>query len=190
MYNILHNEFDKHIQIAQHTMMAIQDPIIQAAKIIIKSLDNHGKLLICGNGGSAADAQHIAAELTGRYKKDRQAIAAIALSTDTSALTAIANDYGYEYVFSRQIQALAHKGDVLLGISTSGSSPNIISALKEAQKHQCVLIGLSGKGGGAMKEICDINIIIPSDDTPRIQEMHILIGHILCQIIEQHFIGG
>jgi len=145
------------------------------------------KILICGNGGSAADAQHIAAELTGRYKIERKGLPAIALTTDTSALTAIGNDYGYEHVFSRQVEALARKGDLLIGISTSGNSRNVIYALQKAKEIGCRTIGFSGKGGGKMNDVCDLNIIVPSDDTARIQEMHIMIGHILCQLIDNEY---
>jgi len=135
----------------------------------------------------AADAQHIAAELTGRYKSERKGLPAIALTTDTSALTAISNDYGYARVFDRQVEALAHKGDLLIGISTSGNSNNILSALQTAKTLGCNTLGFSGKDGGEMTQQCDINLIIPSDDTPRIQEMHILIGHILCQAVDDAF---
>jgi D-sedoheptulose 7-phosphate isomerase len=144
-------------------------------------------VLLCGNGGSAADAQHIAAELTGRYKTQRQGLPAIALSTDTSALTAISNDYGYEKVFERQVEALAQSGDLLIGISTSGNSQNILNALQKAKALQCKTIGLSGRDGGEMNRLCDINLVVPSQDTPRIQEMHILFGHILCQIVDNAY---
>ena len=140
-----------------------------------------------GNGGSAADAQHIAAELTGRYKTERGALAGIALTTDTSALTAIGNDYGYEFVFSRQLEALGREGDLLIAISTSGNSGNVIKALELARKIGIKTIGLSGRTGGAMNELCELNLVVPSNDTPRIQEMHIMIGHIICQAIDDAF---
>ncbi|EFK9911455.1 D-sedoheptulose 7-phosphate isomerase, partial [Campylobacter jejuni] len=145
------------------------------------------KILICGNGGSAADAQHFAAELSGRYKKERKALAGIALTTDTSALSAIGNDYGFEFVFSRQVEALGNENDVLIGISTSGKSPNVLEALKKAKELNMLCLGLSGKGGGMMNKLCDYNLVVPSDDTARIQEMHILIIHTLCQIIDESF---
>lgn len=150
-------------------------------------LKKGGKILICGNGGSAADAQHFAAELSGRYKKERKALAGIALTTDTSALSAIGNDYGFEFVFSRQVEALGNENDVLIGISTSGKSPNVLEALKKAKELNMLCLGLSGKGGGMMNKLCDYNLVVPSDDTARIQEMHILIIHTLCQIIDESF---
>ena len=157
------------------------------SKKVIEKIKNLKKGLICGNGGSAADAQHFAAELTGRYKTERRGLPGIALTTDTSALTAIGNDYGYDRVFDRQTEALANKGDLLIGISTSGNSKNIISALKLAKEMGCKTIGLTGRDGGAMNDVCDINLVVPSDNTPRIQEMHILFIHTICQIIDDNF---
>jgi D-sedoheptulose 7-phosphate isomerase len=139
--------------------------------------------------GSAADAQHIAAELVGRYKAERKGLAAIALTTDTSAITSIGNDYGYERVFDRQVEALANKGDVVIGISTGGSSANVINALKLANDSECKTIGLSGRGGGEMNEVCDIILVVPAEDMPRIQEMHIVIGHTICQLVESFFVN-
>jgi len=187
MQTIIKKEFDSHINDVSKALNLITDDIKNAAEICISSLKKGGKILILGNGGSAADAQHIAAELVGRYKADRQGLPAIALSTDTSVLTSISNDFGYEFVFERQIQALANKNDVIIGISTSGKSKNIINAMSYAKNIGCSTVGISGKDGGEMNNICDINIIVPSDDTPRIQEMHILIGHTLCYLIEQEF---
>lgn len=158
--------------------------IQKAAEAIIKSLENGGKLLIFGNGGSAADSQHIAAELVGRFKMERRALPAIALTTDTSAITAIGNDYGFERIFSRQVEALGVKGDVALGISTSGNSKNVIEAFRKAKSAGLKTIALTGGDGGNMKTEADISITVPVKDTPRIQESHILIGHILCQLIE------
>jgi D-sedoheptulose 7-phosphate isomerase len=166
-------------------MSSLIDRVEIAAQLCIDSLQDGGKILIFGNGGSAADAQHIAAELVGRYKMDRKGMPAIALTTDTSTITAISNDFGYEHVFERQVEALANKGDVLIGISSSGTSGNVIHGLKMATKIGCRSIGFSGSDGGEMNQICDINIVVPSEDTPRIQEMHILIGHIICHLIEQ-----
>lgn len=160
-------------------------PLIQeAGDMCINALNNINKILLCGNGGSAADAQHIAAELSGRFKKERDALGGIALTTDTSALTAIGNDYGFEYIFSRQVEALANKDDILVAISTSGNSKNIINAIDSAKKIGCKVITLTGKDGGKMKTLGNINIIIPSYDTPIIQEMHIVVGHMICQIID------
>ena len=140
-----------------------------------------------GNGGSASDAQHLVGELVGRFKIERKGLAAIALTTDSSVVTAIANDYGFERVFERQIQANANKGDVIVAISTSGNSPNVINAIIEAKKIGCKVIGLIGKKGGQMAKLCDVPIIIPSDNTPRIQEAHIAIIHILCELLDKSF---
>lgn len=159
--------------------------IEKAVRAIIDSLKSGGKLLIFGNGGSAADSQHTAAELVGRFKTDRKALPAIALTTDTSALTAIANDYGYEHVFSRQLEALASKGDVALGISTSGNSKNVIEAFRKARSIGVKTIALTGGDGGLMKSEADICMIVKTKDTPRIQESHIMIGHIICARIEE-----
>jgi D-sedoheptulose 7-phosphate isomerase len=162
----------------------MQEPLLEASKLAVETLRAGNKILLCGNGGSAADAQHIAAELTGRYKTERRGLPGIALTTDTSALTAIGNDYGYDRVFDRQVEALANKGDLLIGISTSGNSTNVINALKVAREMGCKTLGLTGRDGGAMNELCDINLVVPSNDTPRIQEMHILFAHTICQIID------
>jgi D-sedoheptulose 7-phosphate isomerase len=154
---------------------------------IVAAFQNGNKVLFCGNGGSAADAQHIAAEFTGRFVKERKALAAIALTTDTSALTAIGNDYGFDKIFERQVEALASPGDILIGISTSGNSNNVINAFKKASEIGCITIGLTGNDGGIMSEICRTNIVIPSLITARIQEMHILIGHIFCSYVDMKY---
>jgi len=187
MHSIIQFEFEEHLQTAQATVGLISDSLEITAKICIDSLKQGGKILIFGNGGSAADAQHIAAELVGRYKVERKGLAAIALTTDTSALTAIGNDYGYDRVFDRQVEALASQGDTVIGISTSGNSANVISALALAKELDCKTIGLSGRSGGEMNVLCDVNLVVPAEDTPRIQEMHIVIGHTLCHLIEQAF---
>ncbi|MBL7003775.1 MAG: D-sedoheptulose 7-phosphate isomerase, partial [Gammaproteobacteria bacterium] len=171
------------------TMSKLTDSVETAAQLCINSLNNGGKILIFGNGGSAADAQHIAAELVGRYKVERRGLPAIALTTDTSALTSIGNDYGYSHVFDRQVEALANKGDVVIGISTGGSSENVISGLQTAKELSCKLIGFSGRDGGDMNTLCDVNLVIPAKDTPRIQEMHIVIGHTICHLIDLAFKG-
>jgi len=163
----------------------MQDDIAEVAKIFLDVLKNGNKILIFGNGGSAGDAQHISAELTGRFVKERKALPAIALTTDTSAITAIANDYSFDKVFSRQIEALAKEGDLAFGISTSGNSKNVIEGLKIAKSLNCITIGLSGRDGGVMSNFCDKNLIIKSNTTARIQEMHILIGHMICSIIDE-----
>ena len=187
MQSIIKHEFSEHIKVTVETIKSIGEPIEIAAKICIDSLKKGGKILIIGNGGSAADAQHIAAEIVGRYKAERKGLSAIALTTDTSVITSIANDYGYLHVFERQVEALANEGDVVIGISTGGSSANVISALKLANNLSCKTIGLSGKDGGEFNSLCDVNIIVPSEETPRIQEMHIVIGHTICHLIDQEF---
>ena len=181
--DFIKNEINESIATLEKSK-ALESSIIEVANLITNSLQNGGKLIAFGNGGSAADAQHFAAELSGRYKKERKALAGIAISTDTSALTAIGNDYGFDVVFSRQVEAIAKKGDVLFGISTSGNSTNVLKAFESGKKIGCKCVGLSGKGGGKMNALSDINLVIPSDNTPRIQEAHILIIHALCGVIE------
>ncbi|MFY4690604.1 D-sedoheptulose-7-phosphate isomerase [Campylobacter jejuni] len=163
--------------------------IKKVALEIIKAYKNGNKTLLAGNGGSAADAQHIAGELVSRFYFDRPGLASIALTTDTSILTAIGNDYGYEKVFSRQLEAQGLKGDIFIGISTSGNSKNILKALELCKQKEIISIGLSGANGGAMNELCDYCIKVPSTCTPRIQEAHILIGHIICAIVEEELFG-
>jgi len=155
------------------------------AAVVVAALRAGNKLLIIGNGGSAADAQHIAAEIIGRYKQDRPAYAALALTTDTSALTAIANDYGFEQVFARQVEGLGRCGDVLLALSTSGRSPNILAALKSARARGLVTIGFTGSKGEAMRALCDHLLVSPSDDTPVVQQIHLAAAHGICDEIEQ-----
>ena len=187
MIDIIKQEFISHKEAFESSFNELIPTINDASVAIIEALKRGNKVLLFGNGGSAADAQHISAELTGRYKTNRVALPAIALTTDTSAITAISNDFGYDVVFKRQIEALASRGDIAIGISTSGNSKNIILALQEAKNRGCLCIGLSGNGGGDMNKECDINIAVPSDNTPRIQEMHILIGHTICQLIDNEF---
>jgi D-sedoheptulose 7-phosphate isomerase len=184
MKTTIAREFQLHLETIQAVMGTMETDLEKASALAVEVLKRGNKVLLCGNGGSAADAQHIAAELSGRYKTERRGLPGIALTTDTSALTAIANDYGYSRVFDRQVEALANKGDLLIGISTSGNSANIVSALKLAKELGCSTIGFSGRDGGAMNKVCDVNLVVPSDDTPRIQEMHILFGHTICQIID------
>lgn len=187
MTNTIIEELKDHQQLVQKVIDSLAPNIEAACEMMISTLKKGNKVLLAGNGGSAADAQHIAAELSGRFLKERRALPGIALTTDTSALTSIANDYGYEHVFSRQVEALASKGDLFIGISTSGNSQGIINAFDAAKNLQCKTLGLSGRNGGKMKELCDLNIIIPSEVTARIQEMHILIGHILCKAADDAF---
>ncbi len=176
-----------HQQTLQRVIDTIVPNIEAACQLIITTINNGNKVLLAGNGGSAADAQHIAAELSGRFVKDRKALPGIALTTDTSAITSIANDYGYDFVFSRQLEALAQPGDLFIGISTSGNSQGIINAITSAKNHKCKVIGLTGRDGGKMKGTCDIDIIVPSETTARIQEVHILVGHILCTAVDNLF---
>ncbi len=182
--DMIQKEMLSHQTVIAKTIESLQSHIYTACIIATETLKNGHKILLCGNGGSAADAQHIAAELSGRYKSERRGLPALALTTDTSVLTAVGNDFGFDRVFDRQVEAFAKEGDLLIGISTSGNSRNILRALSLARNIGCKTIGLSGRDGGAMGEFCDINIIVPSEDTPRIQEMHIMIGHILCQAVD------
>ena len=151
----------------------------------VTAFQSDKKMLFCGNGGSASDAQHIAAELSGKFYADRPPLYAEALHVNPSFMTAVANDYGYEATFSRMVEAAGKKGDILVGISTSGNSPNVVKAIQKAKELGMKTVGFTGKNGGAMRDICDIMICIPSKDTPRVQEAHILVGHIICQLIEQ-----
>src|SRR5579872_1271178 len=180
-------ELKDHQNLIQKVIDMLSVDIEKACAMMVSTLKNGKKVLLAGNGGSAADAQHIAAELSGRFVKERKALPGIALTTDTSALTSIANDYGYEHVFSRQVEALAQPGDLFIGISTSGNSQGILKALESARKLNCKTLGLSGRDGGKMNGLCDLNIIVPSNVTARIQEIHILIGHILCKAVDDSF---
>lgn len=166
---------------------ALLTRVESAAKACVVALSNGGKILLAGNGGSAADAQHIAGEFVSRFAFDRPGLSAIALTTDSSILTAISNDYGYETLFSRQIQAHGRKGDVFIAYSTSGKSPNVIAALQEAKSRGIVCIGMTGNRGGPMRALCDHYIDVPSADTPKIQEGHAVLGHVLCGLVESAF---
>ncbi len=175
----------ENIQIKEEILRSSLNTIIEICDIVINCLKKGGKIILFGNGGSAADSQHIAAELIGRFKKDKTSLPAIALTTNTSILTALANDYGYETVFAKQIEALAKKEDVAVGISTSGKAKNVSKAILEAKKLGLKTIGLTGKDGGELAKLADISITIPSNNTARIQESHIAIGHIVCELVEQ-----
>tara|TARA_B100001173_G_scaffold288763_1_gene278160 strand:- start:384 stop:974 length:591 start_codon:yes stop_codon:yes gene_type:complete len=164
--------------------------ISQAVELSIRAYNTNNKIMIVGNGGSAADAQHFAGELVSRFNFDRPGLNAQALTTDTSTLTAIGNDYGYEKVFSRQIQACGNENDILFAISTSGNSENILHAINQSKKQNIITIGLTGNSGGKMKDLCDLCICVPSDDTPRIQESHLMIEHIICGQIENEIFGN
>lgn len=167
------------------TLHTLNDPIAVVAEHAVTCLRNGGKVLFCGNGGSAADSQHLASELAGRFVLDRRPLSGLALTTDTSALTAIGNDYAFDEVFARQVIALGRKGDVLVGISSSGNSGNVVRAVEEARGLGIYTVGLLGRDGGRLRNICDTPIVVSSDSTARIQECHILIGHTLCEMIEQ-----
>ena len=169
---------------------ALLDVARKIAAAIITALRSGNKLLIIGNGGSAADAQHIAAEIVGRYKQDRPGHAALALTTDTSALTSIANDYGFEQVFARQVEGLGRRGDVLLALSTSGKSPNILAALRLAREHGLVTVGFTGVKGENLRALCHYLLVAPSDDTPVIQQIHLAVAHGICDEIEQAMMRG
>lgn len=185
-----HSEISFHINEHLSVIKSISEEaftgqIKAVCELIADALNKGNKVLLFGNGGSASDAQHIAAEFTGRFVKNRQAYAAIALTTDTSALTAIANDYGFDRIFARQVEALARPGDVLIGISTSGNSPNVLEGFKTGKEAGCKLVGFTGNTGGQMKALCDITLVVNSSTTARIQEAHILIGHIICSAVDE-----
>ena len=178
------NEFEEHIAVAAETQGALYEPFEQLVSAATNCIQSGGKILLFGNGGSAADCQHLATELTIRYKADRDPIAAIALTTDTSALTAGGNDIGFENIFARQVAALIKPGDLAIGISTSGNSDNVIMGLKQARKMGALAAGLGGKDGGKMASVADPYLLIPADTTARIQEMHITLGQMLCGALE------
>lgn len=177
------DSLNDHIKISK--LMYLLAPVLQkSGDLIIGEIQNSSKIFICGNGGSAADAQHFAAELTGRFERERRALPAVALTTDTSAITAIGNDYGFEFIFSRQLEALARPGDLLIGISTSGNSGNVLKAVSYAKANQIKTIGLLGRDGGQLAKAVDVAVVVPSERTARIQEMHILIVHIWCEMLD------
>lgn len=173
-----------HAAVLEATMDLIPD-IEKAGALFKEALASGHKILFCGNGGSAADSQHLAAEIVGRFQKERRPFPALALTVDTSILTAVGNDYGFDTVFARQVRALGEKGDILVGISTSGNSQNVLEAIEAARKKGLTVIGMTACGGGKMKEACDICLSVPAKVTARAQEMHIMIGHILCEIAEE-----
>jgi len=181
--------WNEHLEVAK-ALPALAPAVSTAVDLIAASLEAGGQLLIAGNGGSAADAQHIAAELTGRFLRERQPLRALALHGNTSALTAIGNDYGYDHVFARELTAHARSGDVLLAISTSGNSPNILRAIEAARHCKVSVIGLTGESGGQMRAACDLCLCVPSKSTARIQEMHITIGHTMCELLEERLTGA
>lgn len=185
--------FAESIRAKQEAEKVLVEPTVQAAELMLQCLMNDGKILVCGNGGSAADAQHFAAEMTGRFEKERMELAAVALTTDTSALTAIGNDYGFDHVFSKQVRALGRAGDVLVGISTSGNSTNIIEAIKAAHERDMHVIAMTGRDGGkiaAMLKDTDVLLNVPYPRTARIQENHILLIHAMCDCIDSVLLEG
>lgn len=181
---IIEERMKEHEAVFQATK-ALAPAIAAAGSIVKTALEQGHKILFCGNGGSAADSQHLAAEIVGRFQKERRAFPAVALTVDTSILTAVSNDYGYDTVFQRQVQALGSAGDVLVAISTSGNSANVLEAIDEARQKGMRVIGMTAIGGGKMKDLCDVILAVPSGTTARAQEMHILIGHILCEMAEE-----
>ncbi len=186
--NEIRASMDLKLKLLEST--AVLEDIEKASREILKAFHNGHKLLLAGNGGSAADSQHLAAEFVNKFNYDRQALPAIALTTDASVLTSVGNDSSFSQVFARQIAALGLEGDVFIGISTSGNSLNVVEALKTARRKKIATIGLTGSQGGLVKEFSEICIRVPSDETPRIQEAHILIGHIICSIVEEEFLPG
>jgi D-sedoheptulose 7-phosphate isomerase len=179
------DELNEHLIVLQKTAQELYDPFYQLCQVCLQSILKGGKIMFFGNGGSAADAQHLATELTVRYKENRPPIAALALTTDTSALTAIGNDFSFDDLFSRQIEAIGKPGDVAIGISTSGQSPNVIKALQKAKSMGLIAAALSGKGGGQLNGLAEPLLIVPSNTTSRIQEMHITLGQMLCGALEK-----
>jgi len=184
---LIEKELLEHQRAFNFVMEELKFYIYTAGMVCTEALRAGKKIMLCGNGGSSADAQHIAAELVGRFQKERKGLKAIALTTDSSILTAISNDYSFEEVFSRQIEALGEEGDVLIAISTSGESENVLKACEMARIKGCKIIGLLGRDGGRIKDLCDVALVVPHTQTPRIQEMHILIGHLICKLIDENF---
>ena len=191
MNNLIQNSIRESIAVKQSILAdnAFLQKIERTAQILCNTFHNDGKVLFCGNGGSAADAQHLAAELSGRFYSDRPPLYAEALHVNTSYVTAVANDYGYDAIFSRMVQAAGRPGDVLVALSTTGNSPNILKAIEMAKEKGMTIICLTGATGGKMASLCEVLLNVPSTDTPRIQEAHILIGHIICQWVEQEMFG-
>ena len=184
---LLAESLKEHLETFQALIENTLTDIERSGQLICEALRNGRKVLICGNGGSAADAQHIAAELVGRYEKNRRSFPAIALTTDTSALTAVSNDYGFDEVFARQVAGLAQSGDVLVAISTSGKSQNVLNAVQKARELGCVTIALTGAGSEPLASTCDVAVVVPAQRTSRIQEAHITIGHLWCEMVDEPF---
>lgn len=187
---LISHAFEEGARLRERLARELGPTLVQAAAAVVGCLREGGKLLFFGNGGSAADAQHLAAEFVGRFVMERPGLPAIALNTDSSIITAIGNDYGFDKVFSRQIEALGQPGDVAIGISTSGSSPNVIAAIREARRRNLRTIGLSGKDGGELAKLVDFSLCVPCSTTARVQECHITMGHILCELMEKEMFEG
>jgi D-sedoheptulose 7-phosphate isomerase len=185
--DVVEKSLKQHIELFQIILTSEINSMRQCADMILETLEKGNKILICGNGGSAADAQHIAAEFVGRYETERKALPAIALTTDTSALTALSNDYGFERIFARQVEALGNPGDLLIALSTSGNSPNVTAAVMTARQIGCKTIGMTGSSGKKLASLCDACIMVPESRTARIQEAHITIGHIWCELVDTKF---
>ena len=190
MQEIIKSIFQESIRVKEETLKDNLSLIIKSVEEIVKVFENNGKLFFMGNGGSAADSQHIAAEFVGRFQKERRSLPAIALTTDSSILTALGNDYGFDIIFARQLEGLGRRGDLVVAISTSGNSKNVIEGVKKAKELGIKSIALTGCGGGRLAGLCDINLIVPSNKTARIQESHICIAHAICELVENQLSGN
>jgi D-sedoheptulose 7-phosphate isomerase len=188
--DLVNASLQAHREVAARLQAELAPAIAQSAALVVDTLRAGHQIFFFGNGGSAADAQHLAAELTGRFVRERRALPALALTTDTSALTAIGNDYGFDQVFARQVDALARPGDLLVGISTSGNSPNVLLALELGRARGCRTLALTGRDGGRAAALAEVCLVVPSDVTARIQEMHILVGHLWCEAVDENFFGN
>ncbi len=185
MREIIRKSFRESAEVKLAFLENYEDRILEVAQIMATAIRDGNKIILFGNGGSAADSQHIAAEIVGRFKKERRALPAIALTTDTSILTAVGNDYGFEEIFKRQLEALCMPGDVAIGISTSGNSPNVLKGIKTAHDYGATTVAFTGRNGGKLAEVSHYSFIVPSYETPRIQECHITLGHVLCELIDE-----
>lgn len=182
---LIKSVINEHLSTVENMQKNCMEDIQKMALLCQEALKNGHTIFFCGNGGSAADSQHLAAEIVGRFLKERRGMPAVALTTDTSILTAVSNDYGYEKIFARQVEALVRPGDVVVGLSTSGNSPNVVAAIEMAKTMEALTIGMTGGNGGKLAQICDACLIVPSPVTARVQEAHILVGHIICEMIDE-----
>lgn len=190
MQELIKSIFHESIRIKEETLKLNVDSMMKAVEEIIKTLRNDGKIMFMGNGGSAADSQHIAAEFIGRFQRERRSLPALALTTDSSILTSLGNDYGFDIIFARQIEGLGRPGDLVVAISTSGNSKNVIEGVQKAKEMGIKSISLTGCGGGKLSSLCDINLIVPATKTARIQESHMCLYHTICELVENHFSSG